>query len=273
MNRRRIPSTGEELPVIGCGTYLGFDREPGSREYSSLPQVLAALFEAGGSVLDTSPMYGRAETTIGELLAKVQVPQSSFLATKVWTQGEGAGVRQMETSMKRLGAARIDLMQVHNLVDWRTHLKTIRTWRDAGRVRYLGITHYTSSAYSEVEAALTSEPWDFLQINFSMEEQTAAQRLLPLAAERGVAVLVNRPFGGGGLARRLRQRPLAAWANELGCTSWPQVLLKFALSHPAVTCVIPGTGRPEHMALNVHAGYGPIPESDYWNDKVGEVLR
>jgi len=272
MNRRRIPSTGEQLPVIGCGTYVGFARQPGSSEYARLPQVLQALRSAGGSVLDTSPMYGRAETTLGELLWKEQPAATTFLATKVWTQGEQAGIRQMETSMTRLAVPRVDLMQVHNLVDWRVHLKTLRAWRDAGRIRYLGITHYTSSAYADVEAVLSSERLDFLQINHSIDEPTAAHRLLPLAEQRGVAVLVNRPFGGGSLLQRLRHRPLPAWAGDLGCTSWAQVLLKFALSHCAVTCVIPGSGRPEHMQANAEAGCGVIPGPDFWRDKADQIL-
>jgi aryl-alcohol dehydrogenase-like predicted oxidoreductase len=272
MNRRPIPSSGEELPVIGCGTYVGFDQRPGSSEYARLPEVLQALLGARGTVLDTSPMYGRAETTLGELLSALQPGAAPFLATKVWTQGEGAGRRQMETSMTRLGVGVVDLIQVHNLVDWRVHLKTLRAWRDAGRIRYVGITHYTSSAYAEVEAVLTSEPLDFLQINYSLEEPTAADRLLPLAAQRGVAVLINRPFGGGGLVRRLGHRSLPVWAGEIECTSWAQVLLKFALSHSAVTGVIPGSSKPEHMRANAEAGCGAIPEPGYWRDKVDQVL-
>jgi len=170
--------------------------------------------------------------------------------------------------MRLLRTARVDLMQVHNLVDWSNHLATLRQWKADGRVRYVGISHYTASAYGDVEAVLRGEALDFLQINYSVQERESAQRLLPLAAERGVAVLVNRPFGGGGLMRRLRARPLPSWAGEIGCTTWSQVLLKFVLSQPAVTCAIPGSGSPEHMAQNAVAGMGVVPEPGFWADKM-----
>ena len=272
MTTRPIPSTLEALPVIGCGTWIGFDHRPGSAEYQRLPGVLDALFGAGGSVIDSSPMYGRAEETAGELLAASGQRARAFLATKVWTSGRDAGIAQMEQSFRRLATDRIDLMQVHNLVDWRTHLKTLRGWKDKGRVRYIGITHYTASAYAEVEAVLRAEKLDFLQINYSIDERAAAERLLPLAAERGVAVIVNLPFGGGGVLRKLRGQPLPAWAGEIGCTSWAQVLLKFVLSHPAVTCAIPGTARPEHMRDNVAAGMGAFPDAAFWR-RNADALR
>jgi aryl-alcohol dehydrogenase-like predicted oxidoreductase len=271
MRTRTIPSSAEPLPVIGCGTYLGFDRAPGSAEFAQLPRVLAALFSAEGSVVDCSPMYGKAEAAVGQVLDETDTREEAFLATKVWTQGREAGIRQMEDSFRLLRTDQVDLLQVHNLVDWRIHLATLREWKAQERVRYVGISHYTASAYAEVEAVLRSEPLDFLQINYSVEESESAQRLLPLAAERGVAVLVNRPFGGGGLLRRLRAKPLPGWAAEIGCTSWPQVLLKFVLSHPAVTCAIPGSGSPEHMAQNALAGCGRIPEPAFWQDKLRDL--
>jgi len=266
MNTRPIPSTQEALPVIGCGTWIGFDQRPGTDEYRRLPGVLDALFAAGGKVIDSSPMYGRSEETTGELLAasKQRENREAFLATKVWTSGREAGIAQMEQSFTRLRTQRIDLMQVHNLVDWKTHLATLRSWKDKGRVRYIGLTHYTASAYEEVEAVLRAEKLDFVQINYSLDAREAEQRLLPLAAERGAAVIVNMPFGGGGLLRRLRDKPLPAWAGEIGCTSWAQVLLKFVLSHPAVTCTIPGTSRAEHMADNAAAGAGAFPDAAFW---------
>jgi aryl-alcohol dehydrogenase-like predicted oxidoreductase len=272
MLTRSIPSTGEALPVIGCGTYIGFDVAPGSAEYAQLPRVLDALFEAGGRVVDSSPMYGRAEETAGELLAAEGRRAKAFVATKVWTQGRAEGTRQMERSLRLLRSERIELMQIHNLLDWRTHLPTLRAWKAEGRIRYIGITHYTASAYADVEAVLRAEPLDFLQINYSLDERDAERRLLPLAAERGVAVIANRPFGGGGLLGRLMRKPLPAFAAEIGCTSWAQLLLKFVLSPPAVTCAIPGTRRPEHMRENAQAGTGTLPEPSFWRDKVDRLL-
>lgn len=271
MISRPIPSTREALPVIGCGTYIGFDHAPGEPDYALLPGVLDALFAAGGKLLDSSPMYGRAEATTGELLAAHGQREQAFIATKVWTQGREAGIRQMNESMRLLGTERIDLMQIHNLVDWRTHLATLRGWKADGRVRYIGITHYTASAYREVEAILRAEALDFLQINYALDDREAEARVLPLAAERGVAVIVNRPFGGGGLLREALARPLPGWAAEIGCTSWAQVLLKFVLSHPAVTCTIPGTRRREHMEDNAAAGHGPFPPAAFWRDKLAAI--
>ncbi|MFM9922532.1 aldo/keto reductase [Variovorax sp. H27-G14] len=273
MNTRPIPSTQEALPVIGCGTWIGFDQRPGTAEYQRLPGVLDALFAAGGQLIDSSPMYGRSEQTTGELLAASGQHDKAFLATKVWTSGREAGIAQMEQSFERLRTRRIDLMQVHNLLDWRTHLATLRDWKAQGRVRYIGITHYTASAYAEVEAVLRAEKLDFLQINYSADAREAEQRLLPLAAERGVAVIVNLPFGGGGLLRRLRDRPLPAWAGEIGCTSWAQLLLKFVLSHPGVTCVIPGTSRAEHMTDNAAAGKGTYGDAAFWRAHTAELSR
>ncbi len=269
---RPIPASGEALPVIGCGTYVGFDVAPGSAAHGQLPGVLDALFTAGGSVLDSSPMYGRAETTTGELLAATGSRAKAFLATKVWTRGREAGLAQIAQSFARLRTERIDLLQVHNLYDWRIQLPTLRRLKEAGRVRYVGITHYTESAYAEVLAVMRAEKPDFLQINYALDEQAAAERLLPLAQELGMAVLVNRPFGGGGLLRRLHGKPLPAWAADIGCTSWAQVLLKFVLSHPAVTCAIPGTSRAEHMRDNLAAGQGTLPDAAFWRLHAPSVL-
>lgn len=264
MARRPIPAGGDALPVIGLGTWQGFDAAPGSAEYRRLPAVLQALFDAGGSVIDSSPMYGRAEAVTGELLAAAGLRRQAFLATKVWTRGHAQGLRQMNDSLRLLQTDRIDLMQIHNLLDWRTQLATLRDWKAAGKIRYLGVTHYTAGAYPELEAVMRAERFDFLQVNYSLDEREAERRILPLAAERGMAVLINRPFGGGGLLRRLRERPLPPWAAELGATSWAQLLLKFVLGQPAVTCAIPGTSRPEHMADNARAGSGPLPGAAFW---------
>jgi len=271
MLTRAIPVSGEMLPVIGLGTWIGFDFARDTAGYERLPGVLQALFDAGGSVIDSSPMYGRAEEVAGELLDAGGHRPQAFVATKVWTRGRDAGIRQMETSLQLFRTDQLDLMQIHNLVDWRTHLATLRDWKAQGRIRYLGITHYNAGAYRDVEAVLRAEPIDFLQINYSFGEPEAERRLLPLAAERGVAVLINRPFGGGGLLRRLRDKPLPAWAPEIGTTSWAQILLKFVLSHPAVSCAIPGTSRPEHMADNALAGFGIVPERAFWERHAASI--
>jgi diketogulonate reductase-like aldo/keto reductase len=261
MNARAIPSTGEALPVIGCGTYRGFDVGPGRGAHQRLAQVLAALFAAGGSVIDSSPMYGRAEAVAGELLAQSNAHAKSFIATKVWTRGRDAGIAEMENSLKLLTTTRIDLMQIHNLLDWKVHLPTLRKWKEAGRIRYLGITHYTASAFADLEAIMRAEPLDFVQFNYSAVDRAAERRLLPLAAERGIAVIANYPLASGSALHAVSRRPLPAWAAEIDCTSWSQLLLKFVVGHPAVTCAIPGTGNPEHMADNARAGAGRMPDA------------
>jgi diketogulonate reductase-like aldo/keto reductase len=258
MLTRNIPSTDEALPMIGVGTYRGFDVEPGSDAYRLLPQVIDELFRAGGIVIDSSPMYGRAEQTTGELLSIHQPRSPAFLATKVWTRGREAGIAQMEESFRLLQTERIDLMQIHNLLDWKIHLPTLRQWKEQGRIRYIGITHYTPSAYDEVEAVIKAEPLDFLQINYALDDRGVEKRLLPLCRERGVAVICNRPFGGGGLLARLRDKRLPGWAGEVQASSWAQLALKFLISHPAVTCAIPGTGNPRYMKENAAAAMGPL---------------
>lgn len=260
MQARRVPSDGALLPVVGCGTWQTFDVGPDPAERTPLAAVLDTLFATGGSVIDSSPMYGRSEGVVGDLLSAAGSRERAFVATKVWTRGRAQGIAQMQQSMALLRVDRVDLMQVHNLLDWRTHLQTLRAWKQEGRIRYLGVTHYTSSAYGELEAVLRAERLDFVQLNYAADDRAAEQRLLPLAADRGIAVLVNRPFGGGGLMRTLRGRPVPGFAAQIGCDSWAQILLKFVLGHPAVTCVIPGTSRPEHMRDNARAGFGPMPD-------------
>lgn len=271
MQARTIPSSGAQLPVIGCGTWRGFDVGASSREMPLRAEVLATLFGSGARVVDSSPMYGSAEAVVGQLLESAQSHGSAFLATKVWTTGRQAGVEQMERSMDLLRTRHIDLLQVHNLLDWRTHLQTLRAWKAQGRISYIGVTHYTDSAHAELETVLRAEPLDFVQLNYSIANRSAGQRLLPLAAERGVAVLVNLPFGGGSLLQTLRQQPLPPWAAEIGCASWNQLLLKFVLSQPAVTCVIPGTSSPAHMRDNADAGSGELPGPRFWSDKLASL--
>ncbi|MGE0801154.1 MAG: aldo/keto reductase [Lautropia sp.] len=261
METRPIPSSGERLPVIGCGTYVGFDVDRDPATLRELGGVLQALFDAGGSVIDSSPMYGRAEAVVGDLLGAADSRSRAFIATKVWTSAREQGIVQMERSMQRLRAEPLDLMQIHNLVDWRAHLPTLQDWKRAGRIRYLGITHYQERAFGDLERVMREHAIDTVQINYSVDDRAAEQRLLPLAADLGIAVIVNLPFGGGGALRRLRDRPLPGWAGEIGCTSWAQALLKFVLGHPAVTCVIPGTGRALHMRENAAAGSGAWPDN------------
>ena len=260
MLKRKIPSTGEELPVIGLGTSGVFDVGGTSAERAPLTQVLKLLVDNGGSLLDTSPMYNRAEGVSGDLVAAQGWRERMFIATKVWTRGKDAGLQQIETSMKLLKTATLDLVQVHNLLDLQTQLANVRALKSQGKVRYSGITHYTVASHTDLENVIQREPVDFVQLNYSIVTRQAEQRLLPLAAERKVAVLVNRPFEDGALFARVRGKPLPAWAAEIDCTSWAQVFLKFIVSHPAVTCVIPATARPEHMADNVKAGFGRMPD-------------
>lgn len=257
---RPIPSTGEQLPVIGLGTWQVFDVGNDAAKRAPLRQTLEAFARGGGTVVDSSAMYGTSEAVLGDLAAELGLHRKLFIATKVWTSGRDEGIRQMELSFSRLRAKRIDLMQVHNLVDVGTHTRTLAEWKQKGRVRHLGITHYVSSAYAEVERLLKTGQYDFLQINYSLGEPGAAQRLLPLAAERRIAVIANRPFVEGAMFRRVRGKALPEWAKEIGVASWAQFFLKWILGHPAVTCTIPGTGRPEHMLDNLAAGTGPFPD-------------
>ena len=263
MLTRPIPRTGEQLPVVGLGTWQTFDPPRLTPEVrAQLAATLRALVDAGGRVVDSSPMYGASERNVGELAEPAGVAGRLFVATKVWTSGAQAGVRQMRESMSLLRVRRVDLMQVHNLVDWRTHLDTLRRWRDEGLVRYVGVTHYTPSAYADLERVITRDARgqvDFVQLAYSVGVRDAERRLLPAAADAGVAVLVNRPFEGGDLFRGVVRTPLAApvaaWAG-----SWAQAFLKFLLAHPAVTCVIPGTSNPRHMADDAAAGTGRLPD-------------
>jgi diketogulonate reductase-like aldo/keto reductase len=260
MLQRAIPSSGEKIPVIGLGSWQVFDVGPEAAQRQPLEEVLSRFVAVGGRLVDSSPMYGRAEQVIGEIATKLSLHPSLFLATKVWTTGKDEGIASMEKSLAKFQTKKVDLMQVHNLVDARTHLATLRDWKEQGRIRYLGITHYNSSAYSEVAKLLRTEKVDFLQINYSLGEREAEKEILPLAQERGVAVLVNRPFGGGDLFSRVRQKPLPEWAGEFDCRSWAQFLLKWIIAHPAVTCAIPATGNVRHLEDNMQAGLGRLPD-------------
>ena len=257
---RPIPHSNERLPAIGVGTYETFDVGKSAAERAELKEVLRTLVEQGASVVDSSPMYGRAEGVVGDLAAELGLHASLFIATKVWTRGEKAGIEQMEDSARLLRAQKIDLMQVHNLVDWKTHLKTLKRWKAQGRLRHIGITHYHSGAFDDLMSVLRTREFDFVQFNYSMAEHEADQRLLPLCAELGVAVLVNRPFSQGGLFPRVKGKQLPEWAAEFECASWAQFFLKWILGHPAVTCAIPGTRRVQHLNDNLGAARGRLPD-------------
>jgi diketogulonate reductase-like aldo/keto reductase len=257
---RPIPRTGELLPVIGLGTWQTFDVGSSPGERAPLAEVLRLLLEGGGRVIDSSPMYGRAESVVGDLLAAAAPLPRPFLATKVWTTGRAAGESQMRESARRLRTDRIDLVQVHNLLDWETHLPVLRGWKEQGRIRYLGVTHYAQSAFPLLERILATERLDFVQLPYSLGSREAERRLLPAARDSGTAVLVMRPFEEGALFAAVRGRPLPAWASEIGATSWAQVFLKYVVSHPAVACAIPATSKPSHMADDLAAGAGPMPD-------------
>jgi diketogulonate reductase-like aldo/keto reductase len=256
---RPIPATGEMLPVVGLGTWQAFDVGPSEKERAPLEAVLTAFIEIGGRLVDTSPMYGRAEGVVGDLAKKLNLRGKLFLATKVWTSGKIVGLQQMEESLRLLRTESIELMQVHNLLDAATHLPTLRKWKEEGRVRYLGVTHYTAGAYEQVMRLMRTEPLDFVQINYSVGERDAEEKLLPLAKDRGIAVIANRPFASGDILRRLRRRSLPDWAKEIDCDSWAQLLLKFVIAHPAVTCAIPATSDAAHLRDNMEAAYGRLP--------------
>jgi diketogulonate reductase-like aldo/keto reductase len=262
MRTRPIPSTGEPLPVIGVGTSGAFEVGGSKEDRAPIEEVLRMFVAAGARLVDTSPMYGTAEGVVGDVAASTGAAGKLFLATKVWTTGRAQGIEQMEESFRRLRASTIDLMQVHNLVDWRTHLKTLRAWKAQKKVRYIGITHYTVPGLDELAAVIRAEPAiDFVQFAYSINVRAAETRLLPLCTERGIATLVNQPFDSGDLFRKVRDKALPEWAAEIECASWGQIFLKYILGHPAVTCVIPGTAKPEHMRDNIGAGLGRLPDA------------
>jgi diketogulonate reductase-like aldo/keto reductase len=261
MLTRIIPCSGEKLPVIGLGTWRAFDVDLTAEIQSQLEDVLSRFVELGGRVIDSSPMYGRAEQVIGELTSSLGIREKLFLATKVWTRGKQNGIESMERSLTLFRTNRIDLMQVHNLVDVNTQLGTLREWKQQGRIRYTGITHYESGALSDVEKLIRSEKFDFLQINYSLMERDAEESVLPLARERGIAVIANRPFGAGDLFEKVRSKPLPEWASEFDCHSWAQFFLKWIVANPAITCAIPATDKPRHLEDNVQGGIGRLPDA------------
>jgi len=264
--KRAIPKTGELLHAVGLGTWQTFDVGGDADGRAAAREVLARFVKAGGQMVDSSPMYGSSESVVGDLVADLGAEKSLFLATKVWTNGREAGIRQMEESMRRMRALTLnpramDLMQVHNLTDVKTQLKTLREWKEQGRIRYLGVTHYHEGAYAELERLIRSEQLDFAQFNYNVVSTAAEERLLPVCAEYRTAVIVNRPFEEGELFRRVKGRELPKWAQEFDCNSWAQFFLKFILSHPAVTCAIPATRNPDYLVDNMGAALGRLPDA------------
>lgn len=258
--KKMIPTSGERLSVIGLGTSRTFDVDIGSAADSPLVEVMQAFFDRGGQLIDSSPMYGNAESVTGTLLENIDNKQELFTATKVWINGKDQGVRQMKQSMQRLGVDRIDLMQIHNLLDWQTHLDTLIDWKAQGKIRYIGITTSHGRSHEELETILQNQPLDFVQFSYNILNRTAEQRLLPIARERGIATLINRPYQRGSLFRKVRGKPLPPWVSEIDCASWGQFFLKFIAAHPAVTCIIPATSKLKHMIDNMGAGFGRLPD-------------
>jgi Aldo/keto reductases, related to diketogulonate reductase len=259
MLQRIIPSSGESIPVIGLGTWIKFDVTSAS-EKQTLVNNLKIFYEHGGRLIDTSPMYGHAEKVIGEVTQQSGIADNFFYATKVWTTGKEEGVKQMGSSMQKMHREEMDLIQVHNLVDWKTHLKTLRQWKEEGKVRYIGITHYTTSYHAELESIIKKEKLDFVQFNYSIGVRNAERSLLPTAMDKGVAVLINEPLEKGNLFKKIKDKPLPQWAIENDINTWAQFFLKYIISHPAVTCVIPATSNPKNLLDNVNAGDGKLPD-------------
>lgn len=259
--KRVIPSTGESIPAIGVGTWQTFDVGTSATDRAPLLDVLRKMIELGATVIDSSPMYGNSEGVVGDLSTQANVNDKLFVATKVWTTGEQAGIDQMNRSFNLLKREKMDLMQIHNLVDWQTHLKTLRRWKDQGKIRYIGITHYTDGAHTTLAKILKEHPIDFVQANYNLLDTNAELELLPVAQERKVAVIANRPFEEGSLFRMAKGKEVPAWAKEFGCESWAQFFLKFILSHPSVTVAIPGTSKVAHLLDNLGATQGRLPDA------------
>ena len=258
---RPVPSSGELLPVMGMGTSRTFDTSGDAASLANLTEVLRAFFSAGGTVIDSSPMYGSAESRVGDVLREMPLSAKVFAATKVWTTGREQGIAQMEESARRMNVERFDLIAVHNLVDWKTQLDTLKSWKDAGRVRYIGITTSHGRDHDALLDIMAREPLDFVQFSYNIEDRVAEERLLPTAQDRGIATMINRPFQRGSLFSRTRNQDLPALAAELGCSSWAQYFLKFILGHPGVTCIIPATSKVSHMKENMQANFGPVPDT------------
>jgi len=258
---RSIPSSGERIPVVGMGTWLTFDAGRSAERRARLRGVLQTFFDRGGRLIDSSPMYGSSESVVGDLLPQVRPPRAPFAATKVWIPGRRLGISQMEASRKLWGVARFDLMQVHNLLDWEGHLQTLKEWKASGRVRYIGVTTSHGRRHDELERIMRREPLDFVQFTYNLADRSAESRLLPLAHERQMGVIINRPLDGGDLFERARGKTLPGWARDIDCANWSQLFLKFIVSHPSVTCAIPATSQVAHMIENMGAAMGRLPDA------------
>lgn len=256
---RAIPSTGELISAVGLGTWQAFDAGSSKARREQLQRVLQLFYQGGGRVVDSSPMYGSSESVLGDLATKLGISEELFMATKVWTHGKTEGMRQMQQSFDRMQTRQMDLMQVHNLVDAKVQLQTLSQWKESNRIRYLGVTHYHAGGYAELKQLMLGYKLDFIQINYSILQRGAEVDLLPLAKEKGIAVLINRPYETGSLFSKVRGMSLPAWASEFDCQSWGQFFLKFILSNDAVSCVIPGTSKIHHMQDNLQAGLGRLP--------------
>jgi diketogulonate reductase-like aldo/keto reductase len=259
MERRIIPSSGKLLPVIGLGTSRVFDVKPNKALLEIRKQILEILLFHGGAMVDTSPMYGMAEEITGIISRELNHKDPLFLATKVWTDGNNEGVTQINSSFEKMNASMIDLIQIHNLRDWKTHIKTLRVLKEKGRINYIGITHYKASAFEAMEDIIRKEPIDFAQFNYSLGEREAEKRLLPLCQDKGIATIINRPYMRGKLFKEVKDKKLPNWTKEYNINSWAQYFLKFILANPAVTNIIPATSKPKNMIDNSKGGYTPIP--------------
>ncbi len=258
--KKTIPSSGEKLAVIGMGTSRTFDAGNDSALRAQLKEVLQSFFDNGGELIDSSPMYGSSEEVTGDLLKEVTGKNKLFAATKVWIYGRDAGVEQMQASMDKMGVETMDLMQIHNLRDWKTHIRTLRDWKEKGKIRYIGITTSHGRAHDEFINIMKNEKLDFVQFSYNIENRVAEKEIFPIAADRGIATLINRPFQRGSLFSKAGDKPLPGWAADIDCDTWAQVFLKYIVSHPAATCVIPATSKVKHMVDNMGAGYGRLPD-------------
>jgi diketogulonate reductase-like aldo/keto reductase len=260
--QRPIPASGELLPVMGMGTSRTFDTPGDDESLTNLSEIMGIFFDRGGSVIDSSPMYGQAESRVGDVLRGMATAPKLFAATKVWTTGREQGIAQMEESARRMNVERFDLIAVHNLVDWQTQLATLKRWKAEGKVRYIGITTSHGRDHERFLEVMRTEPLDFVQFSYNIEDRVAEEQLLPTALDRGIATMINRPFQLGALFSKTRGHELPAVAAETDCASWAQLFLKFILSHPAVTCIIPATSKSHHMEDNMGAGFGRVPDAD-----------